>query len=36
MASSDESCINCHTDQEKLIATVKEEEVVEALSEGEG
>jgi len=36
MASSDESCVNCHTDQEQLIANAKEEEVVEALSEGEG
>ena len=32
----DDSCVDCHTDQEKLIANAKEEEVVESLSEGEG
>ena len=32
----DDGCENCHTDKEQLIATAKEEEVVEALSEGEG
>ena len=36
VASSDDSCISCHTDQEQLIATAKDEEVVESLSEGEG
>lgn len=33
---SNDSCIQCHTDKEQLIATAKEEEVVEQLSEGEG
>ena len=32
----DDGCVECHTDQEKLIANAKEEEVVESLSEGEG
>jgi hypothetical protein len=32
----DDGCENCHTDKEQLIATAKEEEVVEELSEGEG
>jgi hypothetical protein len=32
----DDSCVTCHTDQEMLIATADEEEVVEELSEGEG
>jgi hypothetical protein len=31
-----DSCVDCHSDQEKLIATADEEEVVEGLSEGEG
>ena len=31
--ASDDSCVTCHTDQEMLIATAEEEEVVEALSE---
>ena len=29
-------CVECHTDQERLIANAKEEEVGESLSEGEG
>ena len=29
-----DGCVDCHTDQEKLIATADEEEVVEELSEG--
>lgn len=33
---SDEGCVKCHTDEEMLKATEKEEEVVETLSEGEG
>ena len=32
----DDGCVECHTDQEKLIANATEEEVVEELSEGEG
>jgi hypothetical protein len=32
----DDGCVTCHTDQEMLIATADEEEVVEELSEGEG
>ena len=32
----DDGCEDCHTDKERLIATAKEEEVVEELSEGEG
>lgn len=32
----DDGCLNCHTNQEQLIATAEEEEVVEKLSEGEG
>ncbi len=32
----DDGCVDCHSNQELLIATAKEEEVVEALSEGEG
>ena len=32
----DDGCVTCHTDQEQLIATADEEEVVETLSEGEG
>lgn len=32
----DDGCEGCHTDQEQLIATADEEEVVEKLSEGEG
>ncbi len=31
-----DGCVNCHTNQEQLIATADEEEVVESLSEGEG
>lgn len=33
---TNDSCIACHSSQEQLIATAREEEVVEALSEGEG
>lgn len=33
---TDEGCVKCHTDEEMLKATEKEEEVVESLSEGEG
>lgn len=36
VVASNDSCIQCHTDKEQLIATAKEEEVVEKLSEGEG
>jgi hypothetical protein len=32
----DDGCVECHTNREKLEATVDEEEVVEELSEGEG
>ncbi len=32
----DDGCVECHTDQERLIATADEEEIVETLSEGEG
>ncbi|MEW5960232.1 MAG: hypothetical protein AB1801_21110 [Chloroflexota bacterium] len=32
----DDSCVNCHTDQDRLIATAAEKKVVEPLSEGEG
>ena len=32
----DESCAECHSSQEMLVATADEEEVVEVLSEGEG
>ncbi|RMF03876.1 MAG: hypothetical protein D6768_04820 [Chloroflexi bacterium] len=32
----DDGCVNCHTNPEQLIATAKEEEVVESLNEGEG
>ncbi len=32
----DDGCVECHTDQERLIATADEAEVVESLSEGEG
>ncbi len=32
----DDGCVECHTDQERLIATAKDEEAVEELSEGEG
>ncbi len=36
LAAPDDGCVSCHTDQEQLIATADEEEVVEELSEGEG
>lgn len=32
----DDGCVTCHTDDEMLKATADEEEVAEALSEGEG
>lgn len=32
----DDGCVECHSNQEQLIATADEEEVVESLSEGEG
>jgi hypothetical protein len=32
----DDGCVACHTNQERLIATAKDEEAVEVLSEGEG
>lgn len=32
----DDGCVTCHTDQAMLQETAKPEEVVEALSEGEG
>jgi nitrate/TMAO reductase-like tetraheme cytochrome c subunit len=35
-SDSNESCINCHTDQEQLQATAEEEVETESLSEGEG
>jgi hypothetical protein len=31
-----DGCVNCHTNQEQLIATADEEKAVETLSEGEG
>jgi hypothetical protein len=36
LLAPDDSCVECHTNQEMLIATAKEEGVVEELSEGEG
>jgi hypothetical protein len=33
---SNDSCLSCHTDEEQLLATAREEVVVESLSEGEG
>lgn len=36
LTAPDDSCVSCHTDKEQLIATGKEEEVAESLSEGEG
>lgn len=36
VVASNDSCVNCHFDQEQLMATAEEEEVVEELSEGEG
>jgi hypothetical protein len=32
----DQACVDCHTDKETLTAVAKEEEIEEALSEGEG
>ncbi len=32
----DDGCVVCHSDQEMLVATAKEEDVLEELSEGEG
>ena len=34
--ASDQTCVDCHTDEETLKALAEEEEVVEELSEGEG
>jgi hypothetical protein len=36
LTAPDDGCVNCHTNKEQLIATGKEEEVAESLSEGEG
>lgn len=36
LTAPDDGCVSCHYDKEQLIATGKEEEVVEELSEGEG
>ena len=36
LTAPDDSCVSCHTEKEQLIATAKEEEVAEELSEGEG
>jgi len=33
---NDQNCVDCHTDEERLKETAKEEEVKESLSEGEG
>lgn len=33
---SDQTCVDCHTDEETLRVVAREEEVVEELSEGEG
>ncbi|MGC9333098.1 MAG: hypothetical protein ACP5JJ_03050 [Anaerolineae bacterium] len=33
---SDQTCVDCHTDEETLKALAEEEEVAEELSEGEG
>jgi hypothetical protein len=33
---SDQTCVDCHTDKERVQALAKEEEVAEELSEGEG
>jgi hypothetical protein len=34
--ASDQTCVDCHTDQATLVALAVEEEVAEKLSEGEG
>jgi len=36
LTAPDDGCVSCHTNKEQLIATGKEEEVTESLSEGEG
>jgi hypothetical protein len=36
LTAPDDSCVSCHIDKEQLIATAREEEVAEELSEGEG
>ena len=36
LLAPDDSCVACHTNQDQLMATAKEEVVKESLSEGEG
>jgi hypothetical protein len=33
---NDQTCIDCHTDEESLRSLAEEEEQIESLSEGEG